>query len=117
MEVIPFNPIIGFTHIELESSEAFFTLMVLQPVLAFITDNNIVRNGSTWNEGALERINNIIHDNFDSVSDGSCDDFVGHIAETYGSVLLDCVGVLNLRDKSNQGLVLILKKGPIIENF
>lgn len=82
---------------------------------AFITDENIVCNGSTRNEGALVGVYNLIQDTFESVGDCACNNLVKNIAEPYRAKIFHRGRVPGLKDKGDDRGVPIFKGVTIVE--
>lgn len=115
LEIGPFNPIIGLAHIQFKSCEALFTFGIPKPVHVFETNDDIVHDGSAWDEGTLVWVNYLIHDVFEPIGDRSCDNFVCDIVEADRSEVFHGSRCLNLGHKGNHHGVPLFEGGSNIE--
>lgn len=57
LQIIPFNMVIGFAHIQLECSITLFIFHVVKPMYAFIADKNVVCDKAPQDESILIGVN------------------------------------------------------------
>lgn len=70
---------------------------------AFITDEDIIRDMTTRDEGTLVRVNDLTKNKSGYISDGSSNNFVEDIAKANGSIVFHGERVFVLRDEGDDG--------------
>lgn len=91
--------------------------MVFEPVHVFIIDDDIIYNSSTWDEGTLKWINDIIHSGLKSVGNILSYNLVTYIAEADRLKFLDGRRVFDFVYKDKDRLILIIKGGSMVKNI
>lgn len=85
------------------------------PVHTFVPEYDVVGDCSAREKNTLLGIDDVSLYLFGSVCDGTSNDFVRHIAQTYGSELFHRLRFLGLRNKSNNCGVPIINVLSIVE--